>query len=68
MDAQNVMAKVRAIAAESGLTQQVIGQKMGYPPKSARQSVSLFLKSTDPTVRVLTKFAKAMGVDVKELL
>ena len=68
MNAQAVMAKVRAIVADSGLTQQEIGLRMGYPPKSARQSVSQFLKGTNPTVDVLKRFAEAMGVNIGKLL
>lgn len=68
MSTQNVMMKVRALVKKSGLTQQVIGEKMGYDPKSARQSVSQFLKSEDPTLRVVGRFAKAMGVSVEDLL
>ena len=62
------MPNVRALVAESGLTQQVLGERMGYPAKSARQSVSQFLKSENPTIDVLVKFAKAMGVSVDSLL
>jgi len=62
------MVKVRALVEKSGATQQIIGERMGYDPKSARQSVSRFLKSENPTVAMVRKFAKAMGVDVKELL
>lgn len=68
MDTKNIMVKVRARVAESGLTQQVLGEKMGYPSESARQSVSQFLKSQNPTISVLVRFAEAMGVSVESLL
>ncbi len=68
MNAENVMPKVRALVRESGETQHVIGERMGYPATSARQSVSQFLRSEDPTIRVIGKFAKAMGVSVASLL
>ena len=68
MDARNVMPNVRAIVAESGLTQQVLGERMGYPAKSARQSVSQFLKGANPTIEVLMRFCKATGVSVESLL
>ena len=68
MDAQKLMPKVRAIVADSGLTQQVIGLEMGYPPESARQSVSQFLQSENPTVSVVVRFCKAMDVGIGELL
>jgi len=68
MDARNVMPNIRALVAESGLTQQVLGEKMGYPAKSARQSVSQFLKGANPTIEVLMRFCKATGVSVESLL
>jgi hypothetical protein len=43
--------------------------KMGYPEESARKSVWQFLnKTADPRLSMLRRFAKAMGVDVRELL
>ena len=62
------MVEVRKLVKESGLTQQVIGEQMGYHPNSARQSVSQFLRSENPTIGVLARFAKAMGVKVESLL
>jgi hypothetical protein len=41
---------------------------MGYRPESARQAVSQFLKSGDPQVSMLRRFAKAMGVKVESLI
>ncbi len=63
-----VMEAVRQRAAESGLTQQVLGEKMGYAPESARQSVSQFLKSGDPQISMLRRFAKAVGISLNTLL
>ena len=68
MSTKNVMENVREIIKESGCTQQAIGEMMGYPARSARQSVSQFLKSKNPTIDVLVRFADAMEVDVGELL
>jgi transcriptional regulator with XRE-family HTH domain len=62
------MRKVRAAFEESGLTQQVVGERMGYRPESARQAVSQFLKSGDPQISMLRRFAKAMGVKVESLI
>jgi len=62
------MLKVRRLVAESGLTHRELGMKMGYPEGSARQSISQFLKGKNPTIRVLTRFAKAMGVKLDSLL
>ena len=62
------MPKVRKLVAESGLTYREIVERMGYAPQSARQSVSQFLRSQNPTIDVLVKFAKAMNVSIKDLL
>ena len=53
------MTAVRERFAKSGLTQQELGERMGYAPASARQAVSQFLKSGDPQISMLRRFAKA---------
>ena len=62
------MVKVRKVFEDSGLTQQVVGERMGYRPESARQAVSQFLKSGDPQISMLRKFAKAMKISLNELI
>jgi transcriptional regulator with XRE-family HTH domain len=62
------MAAVRERFAKSGMTQQELGERMGYAPGSARQAVSQFLKSGDPQISMLRRFAKAIGISVKTLL
>jgi transcriptional regulator with XRE-family HTH domain len=62
------MDKVKALFAASGLTMNDLGVKMGYDPDTARQSVFQFLKSADPRVSMLRRFAKAMDVPLDELL
>jgi transcriptional regulator with XRE-family HTH domain len=62
------MRKVRKLFEQSGLTQQELGEKMGYAPTSARQAVSQFLRSGDPQIGMLRRFAKAMKVNVESLL
>jgi transcriptional regulator with XRE-family HTH domain len=49
-------------------TYQEIGEKMGYLPPSARQAVSQFLKSGDPQIGMLRRFANAMGISLLTLL
>ncbi len=68
MDAKSAMENIRAVARKSGLTQQAIGERMGYPRPSARKSVSQFFKSRNPTLSVVARFAEAMGVTVESLL
>jgi transcriptional regulator with XRE-family HTH domain len=63
-----VMAGVRERFAKSGMTQQELGGRMGYAPGSARQAVSQFLKSGDPQISMLRRFAKALRISVKSLL
>ena len=62
------MARVRAAVEASGLTQQELGERMGYAPGSARKSVSQFLRSGDPHVSMVRKVAGALGIDVCELV
>lgn len=62
------MAKVRERIEKSGLTYHELGLKMGYPPRTARQSVWQFLKSGDPRIGMLRRFARAMEISVEELV
>lgn len=63
-----VMQAVRERVKKSGLTYTEIGQRMGYAPQSARQAVSQFLKSGDPQIGMLRRFANAMGISLVTLL
>jgi transcriptional regulator with XRE-family HTH domain len=62
------MLKVRELFEKSGLSLHALGMAMGYDPGTARQSAFQFMKSGDPRVSMLRRFAKAMGMDVRELL
>jgi transcriptional regulator with XRE-family HTH domain len=62
------MRKVRRLFEQSGLTQQQLGEKMGYAPTTARQAVSQFLKSGDPQIGMLRRFAKAIGVKIETII
>ena len=62
------MRKVLKAFEASGMSMQQVGEKMGYSAASARQAVSQFLKSGDPQVSMLRRFAKAVGVKVESLL
>ncbi len=68
MNAQAVLEKAKQLAKKKDLTYQQIGERMGYPPESARQSVGQFLNSTNPTLEMLLRFAKAIGVKPRDLL
>lgn len=63
-----VMDSVRERIEQSGMTYQQIGERMGYSPSSARQAVSQFLKSGDPQISMLRKFAEAMEISLRKLL
>jgi transcriptional regulator with XRE-family HTH domain len=63
-----VMRKVRAWFEASGLSLHELGLKMGYPPETARQSAWQFMKSGDPRISMLRRFAKAAGMHVEELI
>lgn len=73
MDARDepAMAKVRELWSKKqadGWTQQQLGEAMGYPAESARKSVHQFLKSSDPRLSMLRRFAKAVGVKLSTLV
>jgi transcriptional regulator with XRE-family HTH domain len=62
------MTKVRDWFAASGLSLHDLGLKMGYPAESARQSAWQFMKSGDPRISMLRRFADAAGMPVEELV
>ena len=62
------MAKVRRAVEKSGMTQQQIGEKMGYGASSARQAVSQLLRTGDPQIGTLRRLAKARGVKLDSLI
>jgi hypothetical protein len=63
-----VMNSVREQFQESGLTLEQLGERMGYPTNSARQSAHQFLGAGDPQISVLRRFAKAVGTNLLRLL
>ena len=63
-----VMETVRQRMKDSGLTYQEVGERMGYGPSSARQAVSQFLKTGDPQISMLRRFAEAVGISLNTLL
>lgn len=63
-----VMERIRAMFEASGKSLEQLGRDMGYE-NTARQSAWQFLRKTaDPRMSMLRRFAKAMEVDVRELL
>jgi len=68
MNTQTILVKAKQLAKESGLSYRQIGEKMGYPPESARQSVGQFLSCKNPGLKMLLRFADAIEVEPEELL
>ena len=67
-DRDVVMAAVKSAYEKSKLTLEELGKKMDYPKQSARKSAWQFLNNTnDPRISMLRKFAKAIGVRMKDL-
>jgi transcriptional regulator with XRE-family HTH domain len=65
----NAILRVRDLFAESGLTLEELGKRMGYPEATARNSAWQFLNRTsDPRLSMLRKFAQAIGVPTADLL
>jgi transcriptional regulator with XRE-family HTH domain len=64
-----IMKRILKMFEESGKSLDELGLAMGYTGEAARKSAWQFLrKTTDPRLSMLCRFAKAMGIDVKELL
>jgi len=61
------MVRVRALFAASGLTLVELGERMGYSAAVARQAAWQFMRSSDPRMSMLRKFAQAMEVDLDDL-
>lgn len=62
------MLRVRTAFEKSKMTLDELGQKMGYDPSIARKSVWQFMKTNDPRLSMLRRFAKAVGVSIEELV
>ena len=60
--------KAKRLLAESGLTYSEVGKRMGFHPDSARQMVYRFLNGRNPSASMASKFAKALGKSVEEVL
>ncbi len=67
-DAMRRVRKVWEKLQADGWTQQKLGEAMGYPAASARKSVSQFLRSHDPSISMLRRFAKATGMSLGKLI
>jgi transcriptional regulator with XRE-family HTH domain len=63
----DTMARVRALFEDSGLSLVELGRRMGYPEETARQSAWQFMKTNDPRMSMLRKFAEAMGVGLDQV-
>jgi transcriptional regulator with XRE-family HTH domain len=61
------MARVRALFAEKGWSLQELGERMGYPLDSARKSAWQFMRTGDPRISMLRRFAVAVGINLEEL-
>jgi transcriptional regulator with XRE-family HTH domain len=67
-DEDRAMAKVRTRFERSGLSLHDLGLKMGYAQEIARQSAWQFMKTSDPRISMLRRFAKAMDMHIEELV
>jgi len=62
------ITKCQDLFAQSGLTLDALGLKMGYSGDVARKSAWQFLnKTADPRLSMVRKFAAAVGVSLADL-
>ena len=63
------MQTARELFKKAEISLEKLGQDMGYEKQTARKSAWQFLNKTiDPRLSMLRKFAKALGIPVKDLL
>ena len=63
------MVKAAKLFERSGKTLEQLGLDMGYEAGTAHRAAWQFLRTTaDPRLSMLRRFAKAMGVSVKDML
>lgn len=62
------IVRIRAWLEESKTTMHDLGVRMGFDEATARKAVWQFLKSKDPRIGTLRKFAAATGMDICELI
>jgi transcriptional regulator with XRE-family HTH domain len=65
--AGDAMARVRAVFKQSGISLIELGRRMGYPDETARQSAWQFMKTRDPRLSMVRRFADAMGIPLDDL-
>jgi lambda repressor-like predicted transcriptional regulator len=68
IDGEAIMAEIKAVFDKSGMSMQALGEKMGYESTTARQAVSQFMKSKDPRMTMVLKFADATGKKITDFL
>jgi hypothetical protein len=68
MENDGTMQKVRKIFEASGKTLDEVGLDMGYDKDVARKAVWQFLRTSDPRLSMLRRFAKAMQISLEELI
>jgi transcriptional regulator with XRE-family HTH domain len=68
-DVDSAILKARKLFAASGMSLDELGRGMGSEGEVARKSAWQFLNMVnDPRLGTLRRFAKAIGVPVKDLL
>lgn len=50
------------------MTLHELGVAMGFPESQARKAIWQFLRSKDPRIGTLRKFADATGISISELV
>jgi transcriptional regulator with XRE-family HTH domain len=62
------MVAIRALFKASGLSLQDLGVRMGYEPEIARQSAWQFMKTSDPRISMIRRFAEAIDIPIEKLI
>jgi transcriptional regulator with XRE-family HTH domain len=68
-DTDPAILRAAEVFDEKGITLERLGLLMGFPPNSARRAAwQLLHKIADPKLSTMRKLAKALEIDIKELV
>jgi hypothetical protein len=62
------MRRIRAAFEKSKLSLHALGLAMGYPAETARKSAWQFMKTADPRMSMIRRFAGAVDIPLEELV
>jgi transcriptional regulator with XRE-family HTH domain len=63
-----IMARARERFEQAGISLEELGRRMGYNANARKSAWQFLHKTSEPRLSMLRRFAKALGIDLKDLL